>query len=46
MDYYEKNLGSEDNCSDSKGGDSTLVVGVVDPDIGAAIDIFRRCYFQ
>ena len=43
-----KNLGLEDNCGDSKGGDSILVVGVVDPDIGAAIDIFRCtgcCFF-
>ena len=44
----EKNLGSDGNCSDSKGGDSTFVVGVVDPDIGAVVDIFRstgRCFF-
>ena len=53
MDYWkggnEKNLGSGGNCSDSNGGDSTFIVGVIDPDIGAVVDIFRttgRCFFS
>ena len=45
----EKNLGFGGNCSDSNGGDSTIIVGVIDPDIGAVVDIFRttrRCFFS